>query len=349
MKRYFQTLLCTTFVIFLASCSTTNKLTMSAIEPAPITLSKEVTRIGIINRSLPSEGNKTFDKLDQILTAEGKELDKDGSEAAIIALKEQLELLDYITEVVIIEDNENHKAGLGKFPMTLTWNEVEHLCNDNQVDAIFSLAFYDTDTKFDYRSTTINVPNDLGVTIKMPSHELRLNTLVQNGWRVYDPIKRRIADELVFSDHVINIGKGINPIKAYEAIKGRKGAILHRSKYMGIDYALRLLPNKKRVQRDYFVRGSENFKIAQRRAQAGDWEGAANLWNIETTHKDPKVAGRACYNMAISHEIKGNLDTALQWATKSFTVYDNSYALSYLNTLKYRAGQNELLNEQLSK
>lgn len=322
---------------------------MSAVEPAPITLSKDVTRIGIINRSLPSEGNKTADKIDQILSAEGLNLDKEGSTAAIIALKEQLQQNQNMEEIIIIDDTPNLRKGLGVFPTTLTWNEVEILCDQYKVDALFSLEFYDTDTKVNFTSTTMEIPNELGVRVILPAHELTLNTLVENGWRVYDPYSRRIADELVFSDHVVSSGKGINPIKAYEAIIGRKEAVLHQSKYMGMDYAQRLLPYKHRVNRDYFVRGTENFKIAQRRAQAGDWDGAAELWEMETTNRDPKIAGRACYNMAISNEINGNLDQALHWASKSYTDYNNNYALTYLNTLRYRVRQKDALNRQLSK
>ena len=322
---------------------------MSAVEPAPITLSKDVTRIGIINRSLPSEGNKTADKIDKILSAEGLNLDNEGSEVAILALKEQLERNETIEEIVIIDDLAHLRKGLSVFPSTLTWNEIETLCEEYKVDAIFSLAFYDTDTKVSYKATMLDIPNDLGVKVALPAHELTLNTLVENGWRVYDPYLNRIADEFVFSDHVVSVGKGINPIKAYEAIIGRKEAVLHQSKYMGMDYAQRLLPYKHCVNRDYFVRGTDNFKIAQRKAQAGDWDGAAVLWQQETVNPDPKIAGRACYNMAISNEINGDLDEAMQWASKSYADYNNNYALSYLNTLKYRASQKEVLSQQLSR
>jgi len=322
---------------------------MSAVEPAPITLSKDVTRIGIINRSLPSEGNKTADKIDKILSAEGRNLDSQGSKAAILALKDQLDRNESIEEIVIIDDLDHLRKGLSVFPSTLTWNEIETLCEEYKVDAIFSLAFYDTDTKVSYKATMLEIPNDLGIKVAVPAHELTLNTLVENGWRVYDPYANSIADEFVFSDHVISVGRGINPIKAYEAIIGRKEAVLHQSKYMGMDYAQRLLPYKHRVNRDYFVRGTDAFKIAQRKAQAGDWDGAAVLWQQETEHPDQKVAGRACYNMAISNEINGDLDKAIQWASKSYTDYNNNYALSYLNTLKYRARQKEVLNQQMSR
>lgn len=49
--------------------------------------------------------------------------------------------------------------------------------------------------------------------------------------------------------------------------------------------------------------GSINFKIAKRRAQTGNWEGAAGLWMTELNNPKAKITGRAYYNMAISNEL----------------------------------------------
>ena len=349
MTNLSRTILYACFTILLIGCSATNNLTMSVVEPAPIILSKDVTRIGIINRSLPSESNKVVDNIDKILSAEGMNLDKDGSEAAIVALMDRLGNNENLEEIVIIQDQAHLRKGLGVFPATITWNEIETLCEEYKVDAIFSLAFYDTDTKVSYKPIMVQLPNDLGIKVAVPAHELTLNTLINNGWRVYDPYNKRVADEFLYSDHIVSSGSGINPVKAYEAIIGRKEAVLQYSSFVGSEYAQRLLPYKHRINRNYFVRGTNNFKIAQRRARAGDWQGAAALWEQEIMNPKPKIAGRACFNMAIINEINGDLEAALNWASKSYTDYNNNYALDYLNTLKYRVSQNERLEAQLSR
>ncbi|CAN0473563.1 unnamed protein product [Scytosiphon promiscuus] len=104
-----------------------------------------------------------------------------------------------------------------------------------------------------------------------------------------------------------------------------------------------------RISRDYFVRGSDNFVVAKRRAQTGDWQGAAQLWEKELDNSKSKIAGRACYNMAIINEINGDLNAAMDWASKSYADYDNKEALRYLNILKYRLSQNEVLEQQASR
>jgi hypothetical protein len=135
-------------------------------------------------------------------------------------------------------------------------------------------------------------------------------------------------------------------MKAYEAIAGRKEAVLEVSRAIGQRYASRILPYSIRVQRVYFVRGTNNFKIAKRRAQTGNWNGAAELWEQEVLNPKRKVAGRATYNMAIINEINGDLDAAIGWASKSYADYRNKEALHYLNILKNRKARIQQLQLQ---
>ena len=108
-------------------------------------------------------------------------------------------------------------------------------------------------------------------------------------------------------------------------------------------------PEKVRIARNYFIRGSENLEIADRRAKAGDWEGAAELWNADLTNTKNKIAGRAYYNMAISNEINGDLNKAIEYASKAYTDYENKDALRYINILKRRVVDQQELNRQLAK
>ena len=59
-----------------------------------------------------------------------------------------------------------------------------------------------------------------------------------------------------------------------------------------------------------------------------------------------KIAGRASYNMAIINEINGDLDSALNWAQKSYEDYNNKLAPEYVRILNNRLYKNEVLSEQ---
>ena len=335
-------------IVILSSCSATNSLRLSVIEPAPVHSPSEIQSIGIIDRSMPAEKNETMDQFDKILSVEGKNLDKDGARQSVVGLFDELVNSDGFYEVKIIDSTDVRNPGLGVFPSALSWGTIERICYENDVDAIFALSFYDTDTKIDYKAVPITIAGPLGVKIPAIEHHASTSTIIKSGWRIYDPINKYILDEYAINEFVDEVGVGINPMKAVEAIViGRKEDILQVSNYIGHNYALRLFPVKIRVERDYYVKGTNNFEIAKRRAQTGDWDGAAKLWEIEVTNPKKKVAGRAYYNMAIINEINGDLEKAVDWASKSYTDYENKEALGYLKVLKYRIEKNKQLEQQM--
>ena len=340
----------TLFIIFLAlvlsSCATTNKMTMGVLEPAPVYMPKDNQKIGIIDRSLPSDENAELDKLDKVLSAEGKNLDKDGAHRAILGLLDKLGKNQSFSEVKIIEDTNVRSPGSGVFPATLSWDTVQTICDQNDVDALYVLSFYDTDSKIDYKTVNKQIKNPLGIEVSVPEHHATIHTLLKTGWRVYDLKSKVILDEYRANQKLTSTGKGINPAKAIAAVMGRKEAVLERSNIIGYNYGARILPRRVRVSRDYFIKGTDKFEIANRRAIAGKWDSAAELWNEEVSNNDSKIAGRACYNMAIINEINGELDTAIEWAQKAYTDYEIKEVIRYIKILKHRKQKNRLLASQ---
>lgn len=334
--------------IIISSCSSTNSLTLSVTQAPPVHVSSKIKSIGIIDRSLPSEKDKAMDKIDKILTAEGKNLDKDGAHEAVLGLFSELNNTNRFSEIKMIDSLDLRSPGVGIFPSALSSEQIEQICRDNNVDAIFTLSFYDTDAQVDYKAIPVEIDGPMGIKIPAIEHQATIITEIKTGWRIYDQINKTIADEYMVNDQVVSSGSGINPINAVQAIIGRKAAVMEISKDIGQNYALRIIPYNIRVSRDYYVRGTDNFKIAKRRAQTGNWDGAAELWNIEVNNPKGKVAGRACYNMAIINEINGDLDTAIEWASKSYTDYNNKLALKYVNILKNRVRENEELEMLLN-
>ena len=349
MKNLVFKLLITILFFSIIACSSTNRLTMGITQPAQVSIPSDVASIGIINRSTASEKNKVADKIDKILSLEGLNLDKEGAQNTILGLSYELERDNRFETVKIIEGQSDFEKGLGVFPSALSWEIVDQICKENRVDVLFSLEFYDTDTAADYEITMVRVPNNLGIIAELPGHRININTAIKNGWRVYDPANRIIIDEYISNNQVYSKGEGINPIKALEAVIGRKEAVLDVSTNLGSNYASYTKPERIRIARDYFVRGSSNFKIAKRRAQTGNWDGAAELWNGELNNSNLKVAGRAYYNMAISNEINGNLNKAIEYASRAYADYGNKEGLRYVNMLKRRKVNQQELERQLAK
>ncbi|GAB4286326.1 MAG: DUF6340 family protein [Marinilabiliales bacterium] len=319
---------------------------MSVQEPAPVFFPKTIKKVGLVNRTKPDEKNKILDDIEKILSVEGKNLDKEGAEQCVKGAFDELAKNQNIEEVKDLINVDVRTSSVGAFPSMLSWSSVEKICNENHVDALFVLEFYDTNTGVDYKTVQKEVEGPLGVKIPALEHHATVATSIKTGWRIYYPDAKEILDEFIMMDKTVSTGVGINPTVALEAVTGRKENVKMLSRNLGKAYAHRIVPYWIRVSRYYYVRGTDNFKIAKRRAQTGDWDGAAELWAKEIDNPKRKVAGRACYNMAIINEINGNLDEALSWAQKSYVDYKNKEALRYMNTLKYRKAKMEEIKMQ---
>ena len=149
MRKIYSTIAILVFLvsIILCSCSSKNLLTISVTEPAPVYVPSNIRSVGIIDRSLPADENgKKIDKIDKILSAEGKNLDKDGAHESIVGLFDELINSDKFYEVKIIDSIDVRSPGSGVIPSPLSWKTIERICYENNVDAIFALSFYDTGT-----------------------------------------------------------------------------------------------------------------------------------------------------------------------------------------------------------
>lgn len=335
-------------LLALGSCSSTELVTLSVTEPAPVTIPPDIKRIVVVDRTGISDKTRPVDMVDKVFSLEGRALDKEGARAATGGMMDELAGNGRFEEVVPYPDVLSRNSVAGVFPAPLSWQEIADICRTYKADAVFALELFDTDSKISYAVNPVSVNTPLG---KVPAveHVATMATRVKTGWRIYDALGRQVLDEYII-EKVLNFhGRGINPAAAAAALLERKDAVKQAGIRAGTQYALRIVPYSVRVSRDYYVRGSDNFRVARRKAQTGNWDGAAALWQQETTSTDDKVAGRACYNMAIIGEINGDLDEATGWAQKAYEQYANKLALRYLKILERRKIDNAVLKEQTAK
>jgi len=302
--------------------------------------------VAIVNRSTVDPKNKAVDITDKIFSLESASLDKEGAISSIEGVSDELLKDNRFQDVKIATENLT-TINPTVFPAPLSWDVVETICRENHADILFSLELFDTDSKITYSANPVKLNTPLG-GIPAIEHQASMLTQVKCGWRIYDPSSKNILDEFPVIRHISYTGKGINPVAAAGALIGRKEAVKEVGNQSGHAYALRIFPYDIRVSRNYYVRGTGNFTIAKRRAQTGHWNEAAELWQQETHNPKHKIAGRACYNMAIISEINGDLDQALGWAQKSYEDYNNHLALGYVNILKNRQYNNDILRDQQS-
>ena len=60
--------------------------------------------------------------------------------------------------------------------------------------------------------------------------------------------------------------------------------------------------------------------LAEKYALNNEWLKAAEIWNKQSRNKNPRMAAKACYNMALACEMEGKLDAAIDWLVQSHSV-----------------------------
>lgn len=83
-------------------------------------------------------------------------------------------------------------------------------------------------------------------------------------------------------------------------------------------------------------------------AQIENYTAAAELWEQEVSHSNPKMRARACHNLAIAHELSGDLVKAVHWAEKALENHNGKPSAQYLESLKARQATEERVREQLA-
>ena len=320
-------------------------MSLSVTQPAPVSLPLNIKSAAVVNRTRAADENKAIDVLHKVVSLESGNLQAEGARASMSGLADELMKNNRFSAVKPLSDLDLRSFGAGVFPSALPWDTVDRICRESNTDVLFSLELFDTESKVSYGTTPAIVKSVVG-NISTIQQKVSMNTMVKTGWRIYDPASRNILDEFVLSKNLVFSGSSLNPVAAASAIIGRKEAVIKVGNEAGQAYAYRIVPYSMRVSRYFYVRGDANFTVAMRMARTGNWDGAGKLWLQETSNASRKIAGRACYNMAIISEINGDITGAMQWTQKAYEAYNNRLALSYLNVLKDREANNAILRSQ---
>jgi hypothetical protein len=222
-------------------------------------------------------------------------------------------------------------AVIAVFPDPIEWETIEDLCTRHGADAILAIEIFDSDF------------------IMIPGKGQMVS--VQVGIRMYDFSAKIIIDQYTFTHQ--------SPIRAAgRSIEAVIGSILDKTAEInnasfdaGLIYGRRISPSWYRVSRKYYRRskGDDNLAIGARMMEVNDWAAAKSSLQKAVDTGKRKTRGRAAHNLAVVHEIEGNLAEAKSWAQAAWGNYRNKKSRDYLYDLNNRINQNEILQQQLEQ
>ena len=331
------------------SCSATRDLEIAAIEPAAIDLQRDISRIGIVNTSDLKDQEPVTDDLERRISKEDVKLSAEGQYAAIKGLREALEQDGRFDTIVFIEETPQVLVGLDTDPKQIAWHSIQRICDTHTLDAVFALASYDTETHIKVRKKSYLALDLIRVNNKVRGHEITVETLIENGWRIYEPSSQTVLDEFIFKGAIVSTGQGQTPVRALEDLGSRYEDFVSQGREDGSNYGARLRPMKRKLIRQLYIKGSPHLEEANVFATNEDWENAVYLWQKDIAGIKSKPKSRAYHNMAVWQEYQGQISTALEWAEKANETKSTKHSRAYLAALEARQQKDTLVQQQLTQ
>jgi len=245
--------------------------------------------------------------------------------------------------------NERYTVNAKKnvFPTPLAWDEISSLCKKHQADAILSIEIFDSD--FIVTNPAQIIMQAVEGTIN-PGRGIDLNgiAIVNFGIRLYDPVGKKIADEYQVT-HRMNVNAGAYSAQdAVNYVMNKVEAVNQAGYFAGRTYGERITPSYYSVVREFYNKPRKNIdlRMGVRRSEVADWSGAIEAWNRALNAKR-RIAGRAAYNIAVGWEVLGDIEKAKEWASRSYTDYNEKRAKYYYDQLVYRQREEAIIRRQI--
>ncbi|GAB1405083.1 hypothetical protein MASR1M74_22620 [Lentimicrobium sp.] len=318
---------------------------MKLLQPAALTLPKEIKQVGLFNRSLPDRGQGFLNVIEGILTGESIAADKEAARECLYGLASGLNNGPRFT-AVIISDADLRGSGRRQFPEFLDWEVVDEFCSRYRVDALIALEIFDSNTALRESSADVERVVDKK-KIKVKEYYVDALMNVNSGFTIYQPEGRKINDRNLFTDEMSWRGTGDSKDQALARLPSKRRALNQAAAFAGDQYARRISPAWITDSREFYRKANDDFKEAAKWVKRDQWEKAIIIWKKYTKDQDPKIAGRANYNMAVASEVEGNLSLAEEWARRAWSEYGLKKAKNYIPILQTRQYELDRLKQQM--
>ncbi|GET34676.1 hypothetical protein PbJCM13498_35390 [Prolixibacter bellariivorans] len=325
-------LLLSILVVFLFSgCYTTNNfgfVDMQVMEPAVVSLPDSVVNLALVDfhRNPVSNGIEFKTNADSVVNCYAA--------TSLKGFESQTDSVQYFHHVAVVHD------GLDFFPKGLALpdsvlrSKMSAFCDSMGVQALVGL-----DTVWISDNST---NKQLVKRVVLGSRWSFFNTLGGSNtyWKIY-------ADTMLWIPNraeIIAYEKNNRYPKTFVNVLEKYG------ENNGIRVAMLFVPSWRWTDRLIYYSGNEEMKRADSLVVKNQWEEAAEIWTKMAKSDNKNIEAKATYNMALACEMLGHLELALEWASKSYHVYNNEdhkqKCMDYINILATRLQQQRKLKKQ---
>ncbi len=355
-KYFWLTKTIVLITILLSSCATEYNFNIDVLKPAEISIPENVKKIIVINHSyIPNSCS--------ITDIDGNTNPGFDSTFSFQHISSFVDYMKYspryeVVKVFSIAKNKYNKLK----PINL--KTVDELCKKEGADAAVILDGCFTSKKLEEKTLNSSSNNgtiandellDTTKSKKSAKHN-RNNGLINydlvlgntSVWEVYSAVKGKIVDVQDINDISNIFAKGYSVESAFRFSPSVWNVMFQSSARAGNEYAHRIAQQWVQESRTLYNLSGEGFEDAIAFSKNNNWDKAIEIWQNALKIKDPEIASKSAYNIAVAYEVKDNLNAALDWAAKSYLLQNNKASDKYIKLLETRIKDKKQIDNQLS-
>lgn len=132
-------------------------------------------------------------------------------------------------------------------------------------------------------------------------------------------------------------------------------SMLEAAEESALSFAKMFVPHWLTVLRRIYESGNYEMQQARKYALGNHWDDAVAIWEKLITNKNRNIAAKAMFNLALAHEIAGDMEGAMKWVVESYYIFQEKniphsiHTKEYIDILGERKRDFKLLEMQLSE
>lgn len=344
IKKFYLAILAV-FILGTTQCAKTRTVTVNTIRPADIEIPADIKKLLIVDRTIPDKSMLNI--LEGVLTGELPEEDKASVQFLTNAMRAELATSPRF-EIKLATERLNGNSLTSAFPEALSWDQIQTLSEKYDVDAVIAVEIFDTDFIIT-NGTRVKKVTENGVERNVDEYYAQGVNNLKMGLRMYNPKTKEILDQQVLTEKGTWDAAAASKAGALLALIDKSDATHQLSSRIGADYAYRVSPMNVTLTRSFRGKSRKTpaLERGSRLADVGKWKEAIDVWTTGIATAKEKDQGYLSYNIAVAHEILGNMDEARGWASKSYTEYGNKAGNLYLTLLDLRLENEQKAQRQI--
>lgn len=343
--------------VLLSSCAAEYNFQIDVLKPAEVSLPGNVKKIIVINHSyipnycsISDLNGKTEAGFDSIFSFQH--------------INAFIDYLKYSPRYEVVKEFSVAKNQNSKFK-TLSLQTVDELCKKEGADAAVILEGCYTSKKlegkphYDKENSRSTNSEEILDTVKVSKNNKSssynnfsdYNLIVENVsyWQVYSSVTGKIVDSQSIKDISNIMAKGYDVESAFNYKRSVWDVLIESSNRAGNEYAHRIAQQWVAEHRLLYNSSAQGFNDAIIFVKNNNWDKAIELWQTSVKSTNLELASKAAYNIAVAYEVKDDLNSAIEWAAKSYFLQNNQASDKYIKILETRMNEKKQIVEQLGQ